>query len=354
MDNVKVFRFAQRAVNSLPESVGRGIFNCIGTVSALLPNKGVRQLRKNQARIVPNMSVYEARKLCMRAMRSYMRYYYEVIRLPSMPHEQIRARVAIAHEDKALLHTQFRAGKSATAALLHSGNWDLAGAWAELELTHVETLAERLDPPELYDFFVGVRSAIGLTIYPAGKGALHSLLAAMNTSVCFTPVLADRDLTASGVEVEFFGEKMLVAPGPALLAQRTGCPIFPIFSHYRKLCSSERRRRKYSWEMVITVGKPVYATTTQHSSAQERRVDIERMSQEWISQFEPLLREHPEDWHMLQKVFVNDLDPERLARTRERARVAVGDTLEEGHAHVPLAPEGSDVNETTEKPWENT
>ena len=43
------------------------------------------------------------------------------------------------------------------------------------------------------------------------------------------------------------------------------------------------------------------------------------MTQALATVFEQAIREHPADWHMLQKVFVNDLDPERLARSRGRA-----------------------------------
>ena len=75
--------------------------------------------------------------------------------------------------------------------------------------------------------------------------------------------------------------------------------------------------------MRLLVGEPVRARTDASSPSDERAADIARMSQEWISQFEPWVSERLEDWHMLQKVFVEDLDPERLARTRRRAADAV-------------------------------
>jgi phosphatidylinositol dimannoside acyltransferase len=37
------------------------------------------------------------------------------------------------------------------------------------------------------------------------------------------------------------------------------------------------------------------------------------MMQEVARVFEAGIRAHPQDWHMLQKVFVADLDPARLA-----------------------------------------
>lgn len=54
------------------------------------------------------------------------------------------------------------------------------------------------------------------------------------------------------------------------------------------------------------------------------------MSQEWLSQLEPLVIEHLEDWHMLQKVFVEDLDPERLARARAKAQAVASEGATHG------------------------
>jgi len=43
------------------------------------------------------------------------------------------------------------------------------------------------------------------------------------------------------------------------------------------------------------------------------------MTQQLAAVFEQAIREHPQDWHMLQRVFVADLDLQRLARSRADA-----------------------------------
>jgi KDO2-lipid IV(A) lauroyltransferase len=48
------------------------------------------------------------------------------------------------------------------------------------------------------------------------------------------------------------------------------------------------------------------------------------MTQALATVFEQAIREHPEDWHMLQKVFVNDLDPARMERSRARVGNGAG------------------------------
>jgi lipid A biosynthesis lauroyl acyltransferase len=319
MDVVRAFALARAAVERLPESVGRALFSAAGTAMGLSGSTGARRLRANQARIRPGLGPVRARLLSAAAMRSYMRYYYECFRLPVLGEDRILARVQL--DNDAELRADLASGRSATAALVHAGNWDMAGAWACIDLAPVHTLAERLEPAGLYEDFLRFRTGLGMTIYPVvrGGGGLRALEEDMAAGVCFTPILADRDLTASGVEVRLAGHAMLVAPGPALLAQRTGCAIYPVFSRYERLARRRRAAAGTRWGLRLTVGEPVRAETTPDSDSRERAADVRRMSQEWMDQFEPWLRAHLEDWHMLQRVFVSDLDPERLARARARA-----------------------------------
>ena len=45
------------------------------------------------------------------------------------------------------------------------------------------------------------------------------------------------------------------------------------------------------------------------------RERIRLMTQAWADVLADAIRRHPQDWHMLQRVFVEDLDPERYAAT---------------------------------------
>jgi len=51
----------------------------------------------------------------------------------------------------------------------------------------------------------------------------------------------------------------------------------------------------------------------------DRRQKVAAMTQQLAAVFEQAIRERPTDWHMLQRVFVADLDPDRLARDRNGA-----------------------------------
>ena len=62
----------------------------------------------------------------------------------------------------------------------------------------------------------------------AGTAVARTLQA--NSVVC---LMADRDITGDGVEVEFFGERTTLPAGPALLALRSGAPLIPMAVYFR-------------------------------------------------------------------------------------------------------------------------
>ncbi|MDO5025681.1 MAG: phosphatidylinositol mannoside acyltransferase [Trueperella sp.] len=314
---VKLFRVAIFVVGVLPEALGRAIFDLIGTAVGLSNIKGVRQLRTNYHRIVP-LSGWAARRRSARAMRSYFRYYYEAFRLPALTPAQISSRVKLVNGEK--LQELIATGGSASGALMHMGNWDLAGAWAGEFLAPVHTIAEKLEPPELAELFLGFRRDLGMTIYHAvrGGGAIRNLTADMAQETCFVPLLCDRDLSATGVEVKLCGHPVRVAVGAALLAQRTGQPMFPvtIVTSNFKDDAARVRAAGTNWGIDLIVGDPIWAHPAQTTA--EREADLVRMNQEWLDQVSELLPQYLEDWHMLQKVFVADLDQERLAKSRQK------------------------------------
>ena len=116
-------------------------------------------------------------------------------------------------------------------------------------------------------------------------------------------IVADRDLSDTGVEVDFFGEKALFPAGPAALAVQTGAALMPVACWFVG---------ETEWGAHIHDEIPVPAEG-------DRKQKVAAMTQALARVFEQAISEHPEDWHMLQKVFVSDLDPERLARSRARA-----------------------------------
>lgn len=313
LDAGKAFTFAWRNARKVPDPLLRGLFDAIADATWLLHGGGVRQLERNLARVRPGLAPRELRRLSRAGMRSYMRYYREVFTLPAWTPQQVTARVRVVGLDHLAVHLD--GDRSPVLALSHQGNWDLAGAYATAHIAPVLTVAERLKPDELFEEFLAFRTSLGLEILALGDGdVFRDLVRGASRPGRIMPLLADRDLTHRGVEVDLFGHRARVAAGPAALAVSTGAPLVPAGIFYERLHGARRRAAGSPWGLVIRFFPRVDVPTDVPRS---QRVAV--ATQGWVDTLSTALREHPEDWHMLQKVFVEDLDPERYAQTRAAA-----------------------------------
>ncbi len=202
---------------------------------------------------------------------------------------------AAGQEQAALRH--LAAGRGVIFALPHMGNWEHAGAWIVLRgAGKVTTVAERLRPASLYDRFAAFRESLGMEVLPHSGGAGRSgVLAQRLLAGGLVGLLCERDLTGSGIEVGFFGEPARMMGGPAALAEQTGATLMPVTLWYEG----------ENWGAHIHQEIPVPQTGT-------RQEKIAAMTQQLARVLEEGIARHPQDWHMLQKVFAADLGTGRL------------------------------------------
>ncbi|WP_454048482.1 phosphatidylinositol mannoside acyltransferase [Cellulomonas sp. Marseille-Q8402] len=312
IDMARLFALAWRVVGKVPDPVVRGVFRLVADVLWLLRGSGVRQLEANLRRVRPHARPEELRRLTLLGMRSYMRYYGESFALVGMSQEQIAARVRLV--DGGDVQQLIAEDRMTVLALGHLGNWDLAGAWATRHLGRTVTVAERLKPEALFQEFLAFREGLGLEIIPlsgSGGGVFRELVRAVKQPTGgLVPLLADRDLTARGVEVDLFGERARVAAGPAALAVATGAPLCSASITYERLHGERRRAAGSPWGVVIEFGRLL--TVPEDVPRADR---VRALTQAWVDELAAGIDRAPQDWHMLQKVFVADLDAERYART---------------------------------------
>ncbi len=302
-DDASYFAYAAgwSSVRKMPEKTAYNSFQRIADRLWKRGGGGVKQLELNLQRVRPEADHDEIRELSREGMRSYFRYWCDAFRMPDWSSERIVERfdgIDADHLDVALAE-----GKGCIVALPHMGNWDHAGAWATLAHAPVVAVAERLKPERLYEKFLAYRRSIGLEIHPLGTPNMMDVLAQDLADNKIVALLADRDLTARGIDVEFFGETTRMPAGAATLALRTGAPLMAASLGY----DGPNAFAKISPFLdVPTVDDP-----TDHEQV---AAAVPEVCQQIADVFAEGISQHPTNWHMLQKLWLSDLDPDRLAQ----------------------------------------
>ncbi|MGW2723672.1 phosphatidylinositol mannoside acyltransferase [Streptomyces sp. NPDC001492] len=288
-------------VKKLPEPVAVRLGRSIADLAWKQRGKGVQRLESNYARVVPDASPERLAELSRAGMRSYLRYWMESFRLPAWSAERIKA--GFDPKDVHYLTDGIASDQGVILALPHMANWDLAGAWVTTKLeTPFTTVAERLKPETLYDRFVAYREGLGMEVLPHSGGTAFGTLARRLRDGGLVCLVAERDLSSSGVEVEFFGEATRMPAGPALLAQQTGALLLPVTLWYDD-----------SPVMQGRVHPPVEVPET---GGRAEKTSV--MTQALADAFATGIADHPEDWHMLQRLWLKDLDPARKPPAPEK------------------------------------
>ena len=284
------------AVRGMPEALARRQFDALADTVWARHGKGVARLESNLRRVLgPGVTDRQLRRVTHLGVRSYFRYWCEVFQLPRMKTADLVARMHV--DDEYRLRDAVAAGRGAILVLPHTGNWDHAGAWLAATGVPFTTVAERLEPESLFERFVEFRESLGMEVIPltGGERPPYELLAERLRAGGTLCLLGDRDLTATGIDVEFFGATARMPAGPAALAHDTGAALVPVTLHYPD-------RRNWGARIHPLVGVP---------TAGDRTEKIRVMTQHVADAFAEGIAEHPQDWHMLQRVWVDDLDPSR-------------------------------------------
>ncbi|MEV6545819.1 phosphatidylinositol mannoside acyltransferase [Streptomyces sp. NPDC051665] len=280
------------AVKKLPEPVAVRLGRTVADLAWKRRGKGVRRLESNYARVVPDASPERLAELSRAGMRSYLRYWMESFRLPAWSADRVKA--GFDPKDVHHLTDAIASDRGVILALPHMANWDLAGAWVTTKLeTPFTTVAERLKPETLYDRFVAYREGLGMEVLPHSGGTAFGMLARRLRDGGLVCLVAERDLSASGVEVKFFGETTRMPAGPALLAQQTGALLLPVTLWYD--------------DSPVMKGRVHPPVEVPESGDRAEKTSV--ITQALADAFATGIADHPEDWHMLQRLWLADLDP---------------------------------------------
>ena len=285
-DNISAYVYfvGWRIVRWLPEKSAYKLFNKAADVLVKRNGKSVQRLRSNLSRTQPGMTSLDLDLLVIDAMRSYMRYWCDTFRFPDWSSQRVTETVSVTNEH--LLMEAIAAKTGVIVALPHAGNWDHAGAYFCAKGVPLVTVAERLKPEKLFLKFLSYRESMGMEVLPLDGRVLETLADRLRAGA-LVALVADRDLSRSGIEVQFFGAPARMPAGPALLAIRTHAPLITAFVSYT--------------DGGVHID---FKSVMLPSSGSEREM-VQEIVQMTAVHFEDGISQQPQDWHMLQRIWTD-------------------------------------------------
>jgi KDO2-lipid IV(A) lauroyltransferase len=149
------------------------------------------------------------------------------------------------------------------------------------------TVAEVLKPEKLFKKFLNYREEMGFEVLGLDSRAFVTLVKRAREKRLIA-LVADRDLSASGIEVSFFGHTAKMPAGPAILAIKEGLPLVVAHVSY------------------TDAGIHIDFIEIEISSSEIESEQIKETVQSIAAAFEIGIRQRPEDWHMLQRIWIDE------------------------------------------------
>ena len=273
-----------RIVRWLPERSAYRLFEYFADRASTKNGKNFQRLESNLRRVAPELSDDDLRNLAKAGMRSYLRYWCDTFRSPDWDTQRIQSTVTV--NDVELLLEPVRSKRGVVVALPHAGNWDHAGSFFCSQGIPLVTVVERLKPVRLFEKFLEYRQAIGMEALPL-DGRVMGTLASRLREGKLVALVADRDLSRSGIDVDFFDGTARMPAGPALLAIRTGADLITAYVSY------------------TPNGIHIDFRKIEIASGETESEQVAKTVQLCADNFAAGIRQHPADWHMLQRIWVD-------------------------------------------------
>ncbi|MCB0963679.1 MAG: phosphatidylinositol mannoside acyltransferase [Acidimicrobiales bacterium] len=282
-----LYRAGSAVSRALPGPIVAPFTGGTAKLAAQLMRGRRSMVARHQQRVRPELRGAALDRAVDEVFESYTAYWIESFRLPGTSPEALDA--GMVTEGFELLRDAYDAGDGVIVAMPHLGAWEWAAFWlTSVQQVPVTTVVEPVEPPELADWFVGLRERLGMEIVPLGPDSGTRVARALADKRVIS-LLCDRDITGGGVEVEFFGERTTLPAGPATLALRSGAPLLPATCYF-------------DGDSHLGVVLDPIDTTRQG----KLRADVARVTQDLARALEELIRRRPTQWHLLQPNWPSD------------------------------------------------
>ncbi len=281
-----LYLFAWKLIAVLPEKSAYKLADYVSDRIYKKNGKGIKRLRGNYGRVMPEYSSQKLEELTKLGMRSYLRYWFDTFRLSKWSKNRIISTTQVIREN--LLRDPIQSKQGCIVALPHAGNWDHAAAYFCSTGITLTAVVEKLKPEAIFKKFLAYRQSIGIEAISHKEKPIPILTQRLQAGKLIA-LVADRDMSRNGIEVNFFGKTSKMPSGPAILAIKTGAPLITAYVRYTP------------GGIEIIFDETLKPT---NSGSEEEQIKI--ITQSMADNFAKRIKENPVDWHMLQRIWVDE------------------------------------------------
>lgn len=281
-----LYLFAWKLIAVLPEKSAYKLADYVSDRIYKKNGKGIKRLRGNFGRVMPEYSAQKLEELTKSGMRSYMRYWFDTFRLSKWSKHRIISTTQVIREN--LLRDPIQSKQGCIVALPHAGNWDHAAAYFCSTGITLTAVVEKLKPEAIFKKFLAYRESIGIEAISHKEKTIPILTQRLQAGKLIA-LVADRDMSRNGIEVNFFGKTSKMPAGPAILAIKTGAPLITAYV-------------RYTPSGIEIIFDETIKPTNSGSEAEQ----IKTITQSMADNFAKRIKENPVDWHMLQRIWIDE------------------------------------------------
>jgi lauroyl/myristoyl acyltransferase len=276
-----VYRFMSWLGPILPTRSGRAAYEAAGRLFFHVASGARDTVLANQAQVLGRpVDDPLVRASAREAFASYARYWFDTFNVLGWDDERVAS--SFRFEGVELVEKGLAEGKGVVIALPHTGNWDVGGRAMALRVAPVVSVAEHLKPEPLFELFLEHRKVLRMEIIDLASDHVGRQLTQKLEENRIVALVADRDLSGGGVEVEMFGRTRRMPAGPALLSLSSGAP----------LVSGPTFTTRDGWVEVLS--------EVSIEPTGRRKDDVRALTRALAASFERAIASAPSDWHLFQ------------------------------------------------------
>jgi KDO2-lipid IV(A) lauroyltransferase len=292
------FRAAEAMVRVVPHRVAYRIGDLAADVATRTQSQRFDGLRSNLRRVLDGADERTIEKVVRRNVRNLLRTWIDVLEMRHKAELMVSRLDITGYEN---LEKARSRGRGAIVVSLHLGSWEHGIAAYNHRYGSMALLAEALSPPELFERITRARSALGVQVIPVdlagmrdgdprtarllGASALREVYRVLRDNGCVAMAM-DRDIAGNGEPMEFFGAPAPIPIGVVEVGIRTGAALVPVVL-FRKGHRVDAR---------------VYPEIT-YDAAAPRQAEVRRVAEQALRLFEKTIRDHPDQWHVLDPIW---------------------------------------------------